>query len=108
MGRFQSLATAIAGAALLAPPPAGATPRGHVVVIANMKFGPVPPHLKAGDTIIWINKDIIRHTATAKDQTFHVDLPPGGSGKTVVPGPGRHAFYCVYHPTMTGLLSASK
>ena len=108
MGRFQSLATAIAGASLLAPPPAGATPRGHVVVIANMKFGPVPPHLKAGDTIIWINKDIIRHTATAKDQTFHVDLPPGGSGKTVVPGPGLHAFYCVYHPTMTGLLSASK
>ena len=54
---------------LLMSPATAAAPRTHVVVIDKMKFGPVPASLRPGDTIIWVNKDMFRHTATARNGT---------------------------------------
>jgi plastocyanin len=99
-----------AGAALLLPmsAPAAAAPRTFVVVIDKMKFGAVPPGLKAGDAVIWDNRDIFRHTATAKDGSFNVDLPAGKKGKTVLGKTGKFAFSCKYHPGMGGVLKVQK
>ena len=83
---------------------AGAAPRTHVVVIDKMKFGPVPAGIHAGDTILWVNRDIFRHTATARNGSFSIDLAPKAQGRTVVAKPGKIAFYCKYHPGMTGVL----
>jgi plastocyanin len=83
---------------------AGAAPRTHVVVIDKMKFGPVPAGIHAGDTILWVNRDIFRHTATARNGSFSIDLAPKAQGRTVVAKPGKIAFYCKYHPGMTGAL----
>ena len=63
-----------------------------------------PLGLKVGDTILWENKDMFRHTATAKDGSFNVDLPPGATGKTIVRKAGMFAFICKYHPGMRGVL----
>jgi len=100
-----------AAVAIATPSPsqdADAAPKVHTVVIANMKFGTVPDGLKAGDVILWVNKDVVKHTATARNRSFHVDLPPGARSQTVVPRPGRYPFYCRYHPAMTGTLVVSK
>jgi plastocyanin len=83
---------------------AGAAPRTHVVVIDKMKFGPVPAGIRAGDTILWVNRDIFRHTATARNGSFSIDLAPKAQGRTIVAKPGQIAFYCKYHPGMTGVL----
>ena len=83
---------------------AAPAPRVHQVVIDKMKFGPVPPGVRVGDTILWINKDLFRHTATARDGSFNVDLPAGKSGRTLLRRPGAVRFYCIYHPGMTGTL----
>jgi len=88
--------------------PAAAAPRTHVVVIDKMKFGPLPAGLKVGDTILWANKDIFRHTATAKDGSFNIDLPAGAKGKTVIRKAGSIAFTCKYHPGMRGVLRVAK
>jgi len=99
----------IAPAVLLMPmPPASAAPRTHIIVIDKMKFGAMPTGLHAGDRIVWLNKDMFRHTATAKDGSFNVDLPAGGKGRTVLQRPGTFAFTCKFHPGMRGVLKVAK
>jgi plastocyanin len=92
---------------LLIAPPAAAAPRTHVVVMEKMKFGAIPA-VKAGDIILWVNKDMFRHTATAKDGSFNIDLPAGAKGKTLIRKAGAIPFICKYHPGMRGVLKVSK
>lgn len=87
---------------------AAATPTTHTVVIDKMKFGSVPKNVRVGDYILWVNKDMFKHTATARDKSFNVDLPAKASGKTVVRKSGSIPFYCVYHPGMKGVLPVRK
>jgi len=102
--RLSPLFAAGVGALLLAGTPAAAAPRSYTVVIDKMKFGPVPPDLRKGDTILWVNRDILRHTATAADHSFDVDLPAGKSAKMVIKRSGTVPFSCRYHPGMKGAL----
>ena len=98
----------IALAVLLLPsPPAAAAPRTHTVMIDAMKFGPMPAGVRAGDRIVWVNKDLFRHTATAKDGSFNVDLKPGARGTSTVKKPGTIAVTCRYHPGMRATLKVS-
>lgn len=95
----------IALAVLLMPsPPASAAPRTYTVVLDKMKFGPVPATLHPGDRIVWVNKDMFRHTATAKDGSFDVDLKPGAKGVSVVRKAGAISVVCRYHPGMRATL----
>ena len=106
---MRAPAFTIALAVLLMPlPPALAAPRTHSVVIDKMKFGPMPAGLRAGDRILWVNKDMFRHTATAKDGSFDVDLQPGASGVSVVRKAGAISVVCRYHPGMRAMLKVSK
>ena len=95
----------IAPAVLLMPmPPASAAPRTHIIAIDKMKFGAMPAGLHAGDRVVWINKDMFRHTATAKDGSFDVDLQPGARATSVVRKPGAISVVCRYHPGMRAML----
>ena len=94
-------------AALLLAASAEAAPRTHLVTIDKMKFLSVPAGVRRGDVILWENRDMFRHTATAKNGAFNVDLPPGSKGKTVVQQVGSVAFFCKYHPGMRGVLKVS-
>lgn len=106
---MRFLAPPIALAVLLLPqPPAMAAPRTHVVVIDKMKFGAMPAGVRAGDRITWVNKDMFRHTATAKDGSFNVDLQPGAKASVVVRKPGAISVICRYHPGMKAMLKVSK
>jgi plastocyanin len=105
--RRLTLCAASVGALLLAIAPAAAAPHTYVVVIDKLKFGPLPATLHRGDTIIWVNKDMLRHTATAANHSFDVDLQPGAKGKTVLKSSGTIPFVCRYHPGMKGVLRVS-
>jgi plastocyanin len=98
----------VAALLLFMPPPAAAAPRTHTVVMDKMKFGQLPAGVRAGDAILWVNKDMFRHTATAKDGSFNIDLAAGAKGKTVVRKTGAIAFTCKYHPGMRGVLKVAK
>lgn len=101
---MRFLAPPIALAVLLLTPPATAAPRTHVVVIEKMKFGSMPAALRPGDRITWVNRDMFRHTATAKDGGFDVDLQPGARATVTVRKPGAIAVICRYHPGMKAML----
>lgn len=100
-------ALAPAAALLVATPLSAAAPHTYTVVIDKMKFGAVPAGLHPGDIIVWENRDIFRHTATAKDGSFNVDLPARARGKTVVKKSGAVPFFCKYHPGMKGVLKVA-
>lgn len=105
MNKALCVAAALFAAAAPAAPPSN---RSHVVVMDNLKFGPAPADLRVGDTIIWRNRDMFRHTATARNGSFDIDLPPGKTGSTTLTRRGRIAYYCKYHPGMTGTLNVQK
>ncbi|QRM57923.1 amicyanin (plasmid) [Sinorhizobium sp. BG8] len=75
----------------------------HVIIIARMQFGTVPA-LRVGDVITWRNDDIFRHTATARDKSFDIDLPPKSERSMTVKQAGEAEFYCSFHPMMVGRL----
>ena len=58
--------------------------------------------------ILWINKDIFRHTATARDRGFDVDLAPGAHARTTVSQAGTFSYYCRFHPGMTGTIQVGR
>ena len=93
---------------LLSSPPAVAAPQTHVVVIERMKFGAMPAGVRIGDRVNWVNKDLFRHTATAKGGGFDVDLPPGASKSMIVRQAGALSVNCRYHPGMRATLKVAR
>lgn len=85
--------------------PAATTQAVHVIVLDKMAFGPMPSGVRAGDIIEWVNHDIFEHTATARDGSFDIDLKSGATVRTTAKI-GSFAFYCKFHPGMTGTLVA--
>lgn len=88
---------------------AGAKPIAHtaVVNVDKLAFGVVPTNLRVGDSVIWANRDVFRHSATAKGH-FDVDLPPGARRRMLLTKTGAFAFTCKYHPGMKGVLEVSR
>ncbi len=104
MRTFTRLALAAAislGGAIAAT---GVLATDYTIVIDKMRFGPVPAQLRVGDTIVWKNDDIFRHTATARDKSFDVDLPSKSEVRMVLETAGSFEFFCKLHPGMKDTL----
>ena len=81
----------------------GSPPRTHTVEIRGMEFHPAALTVSVGDTIVWINRDIVPHTATAGDWDTGL-LARGQSGHVVAQHTGQLRYVCSLHPTMRGTL----
>lgn len=94
---------ALAGAA---PRPADPVPQRHVVEIQGMAFHPAVLEVQRGDTIVWINRDIVPHTATSTGKSGWNTGPllQGKSGQYVARHRGEHPYFCQFHPVMLGKL----
>lgn len=105
--RTLVFAGALIAAATIASP-AGAKGLAHTATIAvdKLAFGSIPANLRVGDSILWVNRDIFRHSATAKGH-FDVDLPAGARRRTLLTKAGTFPFTCKYHPGMKGVLKVS-
>jgi len=81
----------------------------YTVTMEGMKFQPQVLTVAVGDTVIWVNKDLVAHTATDPDGTFDSKLiAPDKSWKLTVRKPGDFPYVCTYHPTMKGTLKVEK
>jgi len=80
-------------------------PTEHSVVIENMQFNPPQLTVHRGDRIVWVNKDLFPHTATAVSKTFDSgSIAAGGSWSWVARSSGEFAYGCTFHPTMKGAI----
>jgi plastocyanin len=81
-------------------------PVTHTITITGMQYTPATLTIKAGDTVVWVNKDIVAHTATSTAAAFNSHMiPPEKSWKMVFKTKGNYPYTCSYHPTMKGSLT---
>jgi plastocyanin len=79
-------------------------PRKHTVEIKAMKFHPAEVVVENGDTVVWVNRDIVAHDVTeqpGKAWTSSV-MPVGTSWSLVVTQSAD--YYCSIHVVMKGKL----
>lgn len=109
-GAVLAVAAAAAAPALTATTRAAAAPaRTHTIIVDKMKFAAAPEGVRVGDTIVWVNNDMFRHTATSRASGFDIDLPPrGGRGQVVMRSAGTVSYLCRFHPNMTGQITVSR
>jgi plastocyanin len=74
------------------------------ITIDKLVFAPVEVNAKVGDTIEWINKDMLAHTATGTHGEFNVVIGPKKTGRLVLKKAGAVDYFCIYHPNMKGRL----
>ena len=76
----------------------------HTITIEAMKFSPATVTVKAGDRIVWNNKDVVPHTATAKGAFDSGSIAVGKSWSHAAPKPGKYDYVCTFHPGMKATL----
>ena len=84
---------------------ASATPAlaGEVVhvKISDLVFMPAEISARVGDTIEWVNGDIIDHTATAAGGEWDVMVLAGNPAQLQLTQAGTFPYFCRFHPNMT-------
>lgn len=80
-----------------------AAPVVHVVTIKGMQFDPAELVVERGSEVVWVNEDLVPHTATARAFDSG-NIPAGASWAHVASQAGDHPYVCAFHPTMKGRL----
>ena len=78
----------------------------HKVIIENMVFSPQDLTISKGDTVTFINKDVVPHNATEKgDDWASPDLKPGDTWQFI---PDKTAeYFCTIHVVMEGKINVN-
>ncbi len=77
----------------------------HTVEISNFAFSPDKLEINEGDTVTFINKDEVGHTATADNEDFDTGiLAQNDSKKITFSKAGEFSYYCAPHPGMKGTI----
>lgn len=78
----------------------------YFVVIEQMRFNPPTLTVQRGDRVVWVNKDLFPHTASAVSKTFDsLSIAPNASWSYLAGQPGSYPYRCNFHPTMHGTLT---
>ena len=82
--------------------PKSCLPKLHRVEIKEMKFWPMEIQVKKGDTIIWINRDMVPHNVTEEKRKAWASpvLKTGKSWKMIARESAQ--YFCSLHPVMKG------
>jgi plastocyanin len=101
-GDAATLAAAALGLAVAcAPQP----PRAHTVEIRGFAYRPATLEVAAGDTVVWVNGDVVPHTVTRDGGGWDSGSVEGERAWRLIATPqGSQSYYCAFHPTMRGVL----
>src|SRR6476620_3048992 len=104
LGAAFALAIVMAG-------PASAVPTGpnkakpFAITIGGLAYSTPRATVHVGETVEWVNKDIVDHNVTEKQSAiWNVSIPPGKSARVVMKKPGSYVYYCRFHPNMVAWL----
>jgi len=107
--RARLLAPGALALVLAAVPGCGSHARHAVarqVVIRSFAYDPADLAAAPGDTVVWVNEDIVPHTATSAQAGWNTgSIAPDSSARVVL---GRRSFgpyACSFHPNMKGILT---
>ena len=90
------------------PPEVGSEAPDTVAATVEMRlvaFTPPEIRIRAGESVAWINRDPIEHTATADDGRWGSELLKEGERYVRrFDRPGRYPYHCTPHPQMRGVV----
>ena len=87
----------------VAAPPA--KPATHTVVVEAVTYRPNVLAIRAGDSVVWVNKDPFPHTVTSASAGFDSKVVEAGkSWKLTLRKRGELRYVCTLQPTMAGIL----
>jgi plastocyanin len=69
----------------------------------GVAFQPEVLTVRAGDTVVWVNRDAFPHTATGKGFDSKA-IPADGSWRYTPRTRGEFPYVCIFHTTMKGTL----
>jgi len=95
--RFIALFIAVGGALNSQPTRAESVQ----VTISNLQYSPAEIKANSGDSVVWVNKDFVAHTATVADGG-DVNIESDKLARLTLKKPGAFDYYCRFHPNMTG------
>lgn len=79
-------------------------PSGPTVSALDNLFSPKELHIKAGQTVTWVNNGRSPHTVTADDNSFHSGtFQPGKQYTHTFRTPGTYPYYCALHGSHGGI-----
>ena len=97
-------AAVLAAVVTLLAPAIAAGPRTHTVVMEGVRFVPATLEVQRGDTVEWVNRDVVPHTVTAAGTFDSGSIAPNARWKHVLGKAGTIAYVCTFHPTMKATL----
>jgi len=82
-------------------------PELHIIEIKDMKFQPEEISVKKGDTIMWVNRDMVTHCVTEENKKAWTssNIATGASWKMVVEI--NADYFCAIHQVMKGKIIVS-
>lgn len=78
-----------------------AAPETHTVVIEQMKYNPAEVTVHKGDTIVFVNKDLVAHDVTQSDKEWASPMLEMDDTWKFVPEKSDD-YYCSIHLVMKG------
>jgi plastocyanin len=103
----RSTSVLVFAAAVALSPGALAAGKSHQVAIEGMKFVPERSEVAVGDSITWVNHDLVPHTVTNVARKLESGtIAANGKWTYVVRRKGDVDYVCRFHPGMRGTLSA--
>jgi plastocyanin len=100
------LAAALAVVPLALTAACGRPPlRSHTVEIRGFAYLPATLQVAEGDTVVWINRDAVPHTATRDGRRWDSGTINAEQGwRLIAASAGSQPYYCTFHPVMRGEL----
>jgi plastocyanin len=71
----------------------------------GVSYSPTQISAHVGDTIEWVNSDILVHTATSRSGDWDLVIAPNQKKSVTLKSLGNIEYYCRYHPNMVGQIT---
>lgn len=97
--RHSLLIIAVLALCAVAAPAQARTVR---ILMQNLVIKPAVAVARVGDTVKWINDDMVDHTATAGRGGFDVVVPSKQSTSIILTRAGTIEYFSRFHPIMKG------
>lgn len=84
--------------------------RENKIEIKDFNFHPPILTVKAGEKIVWVNRDEEPHTVVSVENQFKKSsaLDTGDEFTITADAPGTYTYFCSVHPKMTGTIIVQK
>jgi plastocyanin len=76
------------------------------IVIDKLLYAPSAITAAVGDTIEWVNRDALDHTATVTGD-WEVMIPADETATLTLKKGGSIEYFCRFHPNMTGRINVT-